>query len=89
MRMLLMDREVDAKTALKELNNLPREEYRKLQQQAQAILLDQPMQEYLNRKQIQELMPLQPFPIDQALEIMDEFNLNRFNLYELPQTEWD
>ena len=95
MRMLLMDKVteeyegMDAKTALKELNSLPAEEYRKLHQVAVTNLLSQEMQEYLDRKQIKELLPLEPIPTDEALEIMDEFSLNRLTLYELPLTEWD
>ena len=91
MRMLLMDKGMEAQTALEELNTMPKVEYRNLLQQAEAWMQDNDLQAYMERKNINPGMKLEPIAESQQtiMEILDEFPMEVFLSQELPQVEWD
>ena len=92
MRMLLMSKEdLSAQEALEELDRLPRQEFKDLQQQAERWMSDNDLQAYLERKQVNpgaELVPATESE-EELMEILDEFPMEVFLSQEMPLTEWD
>ena len=96
---------MDAETAMEELEKMSREEYQKLYRNAEAIYIDIQWTGYFDRTHLHEGLTLYPLatalqtqnedPIseEEALDVMwenlNEFSMNGFTLYELPDTEWD
>ena len=90
--MLLMSKEdLSAQEALEELDRLPRQEFKDLQQQAERWMSDNDLQAYLERKQVNpgaELVPATESE-EELMEILDEFPMEVFLSQEMPLTEWD
>ena len=96
MRMLAMDETADherltADEANQEIEQLNRQEYQNLYQQAQRVLNSEEMQTYMQRKQIMEGEPLQPVNETEinVEEMLDEFSLTEFLQQEVPVVEYE
>ena len=95
MRMIMMNQADDecsgysAKDAIEEIQELSWADFSKLKKEAMSYLYDADWQIYLERKHITDGAELKPITEEEAFDIMDEFSLNGFELWELKDVEWD
>jgi len=95
MRMIMMSKDSDecsgcsAKDAIEEIQKLSWADFSKLKMDALSYLYDADWQTYFERKHIIDGAKLRPITEDEAFDIMDEFSLKGFELWELKDTEWD